>query len=67
MQIFNKRNALIGWAWMILTRRRLKRRLRLTGNGPARRRGLLASLGLAAGAAAIALYARRGHGQPASA
>jgi hypothetical protein len=65
MQMFNKRNALLGWAFLIVARRWLKRRVSAAGRGAGRRRGLLAGLGLAAGAATVvALLARRGHTEP---
>jgi len=59
VRIFTRRNALIGWVVLRLARRKLRRRLGIAGNG--RRRGLLAGFGVAAGAGAAALYARRGN------
>ena len=65
MHIFTKRNALLGWIVYRVARRRLERRVESV-TGHKRRRGLLAGLGLAAGAgAAVALWARRGHAEPA--
>ena len=65
MHIFTKRNALLGWIVYRVARRRLERRVESV-TGHKRRRGLLAGLGLAAGAgAAGALWARRGHAEPA--
>ena len=62
MDIFTKRNALLGWIVYRMARRRLERRVESV-TGHKRRRGLLAGLGLAAGAAA--LWARRGDAEPA--
>ena len=68
MQIFTKRNALLGWLVYRLARRKLEHRLEDVGGGHPRRRGLLAGLGLAAGAAAaVALWMRRGNAEPARA
>lgn len=65
MHIFTKRNALLGWIVYRMARRRVERRVESV-TGHKRRRGLLAGLGLAAGAgAAAALWARRGHAEPA--
>ena len=64
MHIFTKRNALLGWIVYRVARRRLERRVESV-TGHKRRRGLLAGLGLAAGAGAAALWARRGHAEPA--
>jgi hypothetical protein len=67
MQIFTKRNALLGWIVYRVARRRLEQKAEAV-TGHRRRRGLLAGLGLAAGAAAaVALWARRGHTEPAHA
>jgi hypothetical protein len=60
VRIFNKRNALIGWALLILARRRSKQHFWKRTTGQARRRALVAGAGLVVGATAIALYARRG-------
>jgi hypothetical protein len=57
MHIFTRRNALIGWIVLRVARR--KARERMGRGGTARRRGLLAGAGVAAGATAVALYARR--------
>jgi hypothetical protein len=66
MQIFTKRNALLGFLVYRLARRKLEHRLETVGGGHPRRNGLLAGVGLAAGAvAAGALWARRGHAEPA--
>jgi hypothetical protein len=67
MKIFTKRNALIGWAVMRYARRRLKQRVRAAEAGGGHRRELLAGLGLAAGATAAVLYARRGNAESAHA
>ena len=68
MHIFTKRNALLGWIVYRIARRRLENRVESVTGGHVRRRGLLAGLGLAAGAmAALAFWARRGHGTPARA
>jgi hypothetical protein len=67
MQIFTKRNALLGWIVYRIARRRLERRAESVV-GHKRRRGILAGLGLAAGAiAALAVWARRGQPEPARA
>jgi hypothetical protein len=67
MQIFTKRNALLGWIVYRVARRHLEQKAEAV-TGHKRRRGLLAGLGLAAGAvAAVALWARRGHSEPAHA
>jgi hypothetical protein len=61
MHIFTKRNALLGWIVYRVARRRLEHKVEAV-TGHKRRRGLLAGLGLAAGAmAALAFWARRGH------
>ena len=66
MRIFTKRNALLGWIVYRVARRRLEHRVETVTGGHARRRGLLAGVGLAVGAvAALALWARRGHPEPA--
>ena len=68
MRIFTKRNALLGFIVYRIARRRLEHRLETVAGGHKRRNGLLAGVGLAAGAvAAIALWARRGHAEPAHA
>ncbi len=67
MKIFTKRNALIGWAVMRYARRRLKQKVRAGGTDGGHRRELLAGLGLAAGATAAVLYARRGNTETAHA
>ena len=65
MHIFTKRNALLGWIVYRVARRRLERRVESV-TGHKRRRGLLAGLGLAAGAgAAAALWACREDAEPA--
>jgi len=66
MRIFTKRNALLGWIVYRVARRRLEHRVESVNGGRKRRRGLLAGIGLTAGAvAALAFWARRGHPQPA--
>lgn len=60
MRIFNKRNALVGWALLVIAKRRAKQRFWKRRAGHARRRAIVAGAGLVAGATAIALYARRG-------
>jgi hypothetical protein len=63
MHIFTKRNALLGWIVYRVARRRLEHKVEAVA-ARKRRRGLLAGLGLAAGAgtlAALAFWARRGH------
>jgi hypothetical protein len=70
MHIFTKRNALLGFIVYRVARRRLERRVESVTGGHKRRRGLLAGLGLAAGAvAALAFWSRRdvGHQRPAHA
>jgi hypothetical protein len=69
MRIFTKRNALLGWIVYRVARRKLEHRVEdAIGKGHGRRRGLVAGLGLAAGAvAAIALFTRRGRAEPAHA
>ena len=68
MRIFTKRNALLGWLVYRLARRNLEPRLERAVGGRPRRRGLLAGIGLAAGAAvAVALWVRRGDTEPARA
>jgi hypothetical protein len=66
MHIFTKRNALLGW--IRIARRRLEHKVDSVA-GHKRRRGLLAGIGLAAGAvaalAALAFWARRDHTEPA--
>ena len=66
MQIFTKRNALLGWIVYRIARRRLERRAESVA-GHKRRRGILAGLGLAGAIAALALWARRGQPEPARA
>ena len=64
MHIFTKRNALLGWIVYRVARRRLEHRVESVTGGHKRRRGLLAGLGLAAGAvAALAFWSRRDNGQ----
>jgi hypothetical protein len=67
MRIFTKRNALLGWLVYRLARRNLEHRLERAAGGHPRRRGLLAAFGLGAGAAAVALWVRRDHAEPARA
>jgi hypothetical protein len=66
MHIFTKRNALLGWIVYHIARRRLEQKVESVG-GHKRRRGLIAGIGLAAGAvAALAFWAaRRGTTEPA--
>ncbi len=60
MHIFTKRNALLGWIVYRVARRRREHKAEAVA-GRKRRRGVLAGLGLAAGAvAALAFWARRG-------
>ncbi len=63
MKIFTKRNALLGWVVYLVARRRIEHR-----ESHKVRNGVLAGLGVAAGAAAaVALWTRRGHAEPARA
>jgi hypothetical protein len=65
MRIFTKRNALLGWIVYLVARRRIEKRVE---SGHKVRNGILAGVGLAAGAAAVvAFWARRGQSQPAQA
>jgi len=60
MNVFTKRNALIGWIVMRVARRRLHRKLDALLGKSARRRTLAAGLGLAAvGATTVTVLARR--------
>jgi hypothetical protein len=60
MHIFTKRNALLGFVAYRIARRRLKQRVDSITGARRRRRGLLAGLGLAAGAvSALAFWSRR--------
>jgi len=60
MNLFTKRNALIGWIVMRIARRKLDKKLNALVGKPARRRTLAAGLGLAAVAATtVAVLARR--------
>jgi hypothetical protein len=61
MRIYTRRNALVGWFVIRATRRKVRKRLGRDGNG--RRRGMLAGAGLAAAAATVAVYVRRGNGE----
>jgi hypothetical protein len=61
MRIYTRRNALVGWFVIRATRRKVRKRLGRAGNG--RRRGMLAGAGLAAAAATVAVYVRRGNGE----
>jgi len=62
MKIFTKRNALLGWVVYRVARRRVEKRVE---SGHKVRNGILAGMGLAAGATAAAvLWARRGHPEP---
>ena len=64
MGIFTKRNALLGWIVYRLARRRLEHRVESVIGSHKRRRGVLAGLGLAGGAAAtLAFWARRDNGR----
>ena len=66
MKIFTKRNALLGWIVYLVARRRIEKRV--ASGGHRVRNGILAGVGVAAGAgAAVALWARRGHTGPAQA
>jgi hypothetical protein len=68
MQIFTRRNALLGWVVYRVARRKAKQRLKAVGGSRPRRRGLFASLGLSAVAlTALSLWTRRGHDEPAPA
>jgi hypothetical protein len=64
MQIFTKRNAVIGWVVARIARKRLERRLNaLAGHGGGRRRRFAVRAGLAAGLAVVgAFVARRAMG-----
>jgi hypothetical protein len=62
MNIFTRRNALVGWIALRVARRKLRKRL---GRGNSGRRGMLAGVGLAATGTAVALYARHGNGEAA--
>ena len=65
MQIFTKRNAVIGWVVARMARKRLERRLNaLAGHGGGRRRRFAVRAGLAAGLAVVAgaFVARRAMG-----
>jgi hypothetical protein len=62
---YTKPTALLGWLVYRLARRNLEHRLERAVGGRPRRRGLLAGIGLAAGAAvAVALWVRRGDTEP---
>jgi hypothetical protein len=63
MNIFTRRNALVGWVALRVARRKVRKRLGRGGS----RRGMLAGVGLAATGTAVALYARHGNGEPAEA
>lgn len=62
MNVFTKRNALIGWIVMRIARRRLERKLGFLGDRRTNKRTVLAGLGLAAVGvgATVALLTRRG-------
>jgi len=69
MYIFTRRNAVLGWLVYRIARRKAKQTLRQRvgsmAGGAMRRRGLLAGLGLTAGAVVTGLAVwgvRRGHG-----
>ena len=61
MNVFTKRNALIGWIVMRVARRRVERKLSSLVDRSTQRRTLVAGLGLAAVGvgATVALLARR--------
>ncbi len=64
MNIFTKRNALLGWLVYLVARRRIEQR----AERHRVRNGVLAGLGVAAGATAAAvLWTRRAHAEPARA
>lgn len=64
MKIFTKRNAVLGWIVYLVARRRIEHR----AESHKVRNGVLAGVGIAAGAAAaVALWTRRGHAEPARA
>jgi len=65
MKIFTKRNAVLGWIVYLVARRRIEKRVE---SGHKVRNGILAGVGLAAGAsAAAAFWMRRGRTEPAQA
>jgi hypothetical protein len=64
MNIFTKRNALLGWLVYLVARRRIEQR----AERHRVRNGILAGLGVAVGAAAAAVFwTRRAHDEPARA
>jgi hypothetical protein len=71
MAVLTKRNAVVGWIYLRVTRRRVEKMLGSIADAPSRRRRrrLLAGLGLTAAGATtvVAMVARRDHGRPSSA
>jgi hypothetical protein len=59
MNIFTRRNALVGWIALRVARRKVRKRLGRSGSG--RRLGILAGAGLAAAATTAAVFVRRGN------
>jgi hypothetical protein len=60
MAIYTKRNALVGWIYLRLARKRMERKLNRIVEAPRRRGKLLAGVGLTAiGATTLAVVARR--------
>jgi hypothetical protein len=68
MAVMTKRNAVVGWIYMRVARRRVEKMLGSLVDAPRRRRGrLLAGLGLgltAVGATTVAMFARRDRSRP---
>ena len=68
MAIYTKRNALVGWIYLRIARKRLERKLNRIVEAPRRRGKLLAGVGLAAvGATTVAMVARRDRSGPSAA
>lgn len=66
MDVFNRRNALVGWIVLRVARRKLERGIDTLLNGHTRRRRLAAALGVgAATATTVGLYGRRSRSAPA--
>ena len=69
MAIYTKRNALVGWIYLRVARKRVERKLNRIVDAPRRRGKLLAGVvGLTAvGATTVALVARRDRSEPSQA
>ena len=65
MAVFTRTNAVVGWVYLRVARRRVERKLNRIVQAPRRRGKLLAGLGLTAvGATTIAMVARRDRARP---